>query len=47
MSDFAVPVLALLWLLTGVVGLTALVGMLGSRGVLGRPPLAVLRQVTE
>lgn len=30
-----------------VAGLTIMVGLVGSRGVLGRPPLAVLREVPE
>ena len=37
--------LALIW--TGVTALTVLVGILGSRSVLTRPPLAVLREVPE
>jgi putative ABC transport system permease protein len=37
--------LLLIWAV--VTGLTLLVGLVGSRGVLGRPPLAVLREVPE
>jgi len=41
------PVGDLAWLGTGVVVLSVLIGLFGSRGVLGRPPLVVLREVTE
>jgi putative ABC transport system permease protein len=37
--------LAAVWL--GVVGLTVVVGLAGSRGLLRKPPLAVLREVPE
>lgn len=37
----------LAWLGAGVVVLAVLIGLFGSRGVLGRPPLAVLREVVE
>jgi putative ABC transport system permease protein len=37
--------LALVW--ASVVGLTVVVGLLGSRDLLRRPPLAVLREAPE
>jgi putative ABC transport system permease protein len=45
--DFTVRVIPLALIWTAVTALTVVVGLVGSRGVLGRPPLAVLREVPE
>jgi putative ABC transport system permease protein len=45
--DFAVRVLPLALIWGAVTALTVIVGLVGSRSVLGRPPLAVLREVPE
>jgi putative ABC transport system permease protein len=45
--DYAIRVLPLVGIWVGVGGLTVLVGLAGSRGLLSRPPLAVLREAPE
>jgi hypothetical protein len=44
---FHLPVLALATIWVGVASLAMLVGTLSSRGLLGRPPLAALREAGE
>lgn len=41
---FAIEVVPLLALFAGITGLTVLIGLLSSRGILNQPPLAVLRR---
>jgi putative ABC transport system permease protein len=45
--DYSVHLTPLLFIWAGVAGLTVLVGLVGSRGLLRRPPLAVLRDAPE
>ena len=42
-SVFLPTVLAFVIMISGVIGLTVLIGLLNSRGILDRPPLEVLR----
>ena len=44
---FQVAFLPLLTLAAGATGITVLVGVLGSRSALTRPPLAVLRELPD
>lgn len=46
-GPFVFPVGITAAIAVGVTAGTVLIGMAGSRGVLGRPPLAVLREITE
>jgi len=45
--DFVLPWLALLVLWLGVALLAVVIGLLNSRDVFRRPPLAVLREISE